>query len=159
MDRYGFNVSNVPSNNNRIPVIYALDSVDIANESKHSYTQQIETFRDIISIELIKAYIPNPDMDNYVSLGVNGYNVVHSNTSTLEGCFCVLVKNSDGVFSYDRTTDKQNKSYTKFFTQPTKIGNLKIDLRRPNNGIPSYGGTDHLLVFEIHTLNQPTVRH
>jgi hypothetical protein len=153
MNQYGYTV--MPTKESKVPIIYGIDSVGITNGSKHSYAMDIETFNNAISIELIEAYIPNPDDDNYIILRVNDYQIVKGNTNSIEGCFCILIKNSDGVFSYNKTLQKNNPVYTKFFNQPQKVGRIKIDFVRPEGSVPSFGTSDHILVFEINATHQP----
>lgn len=123
MNRYGYNIDNNTQRKRR-PIVYAVDSTSIT--TKNSYTIDIPTYRDVISIELIKAVVPNPDNDQYLILNITGLDAMHGNTSVLEGAFCTLERaaTTASPIVYQRGNSDNNILYTYYFNQPSKLGRL-----------------------------------
>lgn len=155
-----YNVHQQPPSARRTkPIILYVDSLN--DSTKDEYTVDFsDHFRDVISIELIKAVIPNPDSDNYVILTLD--NISHNgriaNTSALSSALCTVEQrnSSDTKFIYHRTGES-SAAHIIYLDQPIRLSSLKIKLRRPSGGVPSYGSANHFLAFEINTLNQPMV--
>lgn len=152
-NRYGFNIVN---SSRRRPIVFAVDSTAITN--KTDYTVIIPGgHRDVLSVELVKAVVPNPDEDNYLILKIFGMDEINGNTTPLNGAFCTIER--DSAFAdpliYKRENSDHNISYTHYMNQPSKLGKLKISFQRPDGSAPDFGVNNHYLVFEINTLNQP----
>lgn len=154
MDRYGYSVKT--ETGLRRPILFYVDSRD--ESTKTEYTVDVGgSYRDVISIELVKAIIPNPDSDDYVIISLDIANDSVGNTTELSSAFCTVELNSpgDSKFIYKRGNCAHNIAYIKYFDSPKLIRNMKITFKRPNGSVPDYGILNHLLVFEINTLNQP----
>lgn len=156
-NRYGYQMANVIEK--RRPIIVAVDST--ATSDSTAYTVDIPggTVRDVVGIELIKAVVPNPDNDNYLVLKLKGFDNYKGNTSTLYDGFCILERTSESStpLTYRRDGDYHNMAYTYCFPTPRKIGQIQVEFFRPNGSKPDFLTNPHLLVFEVHTLNQPAL--
>ncbi len=165
MSRYGYNIDQSPSSSPsapasflRRPISFSIDSCISSIADQTDYTVEIPGgYRDVISIELIKAVVPNPDSDNYLTLKIFGSDKMRGNTSTLEGAFCTLERDAATAspIVYKRANSDHNIAYTHWYDQPQKLGQLKITFLRPDGTAPDFGSNGHYLTFEINTLNQP----
>ena len=145
--RYGYKVDT--SAIRRRPIIYTVDN------TLASYTIELsQSYRDVISIELIKAVIPNPDTDNYLIIKIVNLDTIHGNTTALEGALCTVERSV--ALSTPIVYQRDNIQNIHYYDQPTKLSRLQIDILRPNGLAPDFGTANpHVLVFEINTLNQP----
>lgn len=159
MDRFGYNLTGNVSEGKRKPVLVYVDSRTL--ENKTDYTVELgTTYRDVISIELVKAVVPNPSDDDYLVLQVTNVNVNNvSNSPLLGNALCTLERTSAvaSPLVYKRNNSEHNIAYMTYLDQPIKLSKLKIKFRRPDDSTPDFGIDNHLLVFEINTLNQPVV--
>jgi hypothetical protein len=168
-----------------IPIIFTIDSFyrnyavagqmagspvysQTAN-ARHNYTAPLPSvFRDVVSIELIKAVIPQSetphnDKGRYLILSVNGYSRALGNSTALAGSFCNIYA-GEGTYAYTRGNNDPDAAYTYFFTEPTSLSKLSISLTYPNgdapqwhtagDGLTSDAKLEHVLTFEIRSLNQ-----
>jgi hypothetical protein len=151
--RYGYNVQENTAR--KRPIIYSIDSSGLSDQN--NYTIDLtSTYRDVTSIELAKAVVPNPDSDNYLTIKIVGMDSIDGNTSYLDGAFCTIERTASAAspLVYQRYGD-HNKLYTHYFDQPIKLNKLQITFLRPNGTRPDFGLQTHFLAFDITTLNQP----
>ena len=153
---YGYSIGSLSSQRQqrRKPILFCVDST--AYTPKYAYTVQLSGHRRVLSIELVKAIIPNPDGDNYVILKIDGKNNKEGNTNDLTGAFCTIERTigDNTQFVYKKNIMEQNPSYTYYYDHPAKLMDLAITLVRPDGTTPDYGVSNHFLVFEIHTETQ-----
>jgi len=125
------------------------------------------TYRDVVSIELVRAFIPYvPRADGgderYLILSI-GYSRILSNNPAVEGSLCNLyLDRDDQGYDYARGGPDPDAVFTYFFTEPTNVQKLDIRLTYPDGVL--LGHTDgcgaahvhaHVLSFEIKTPNLP----
>ena len=155
-NRFGFNIA--PTGGHRKPILFCIDSSAIT--TKNNYTVITPGYRDVLSIELIKAVIANPDADDYVILNIFGKDNIDGNTAPLSDAFCTLERSvgDNTHFIYKRENNDHNSAYAYYYDQPKKLRDLRITLTRPDGTVPDYGTmNNHFLMFEINTLNHPTL--
>ena len=134
---------------------------------RHDYTVPLpSTFRDVLSIELVKASIPisrvdKGDKDRYIILGI-GYSRSQGNTANLTGSFCNIYSNDNGKYDYTRSETYADGGHTYYFSEPSTVAKLHITLTYPDGTSPCWGEcpvsqTEHVLTFKIWTMNQPVI--
>ena len=167
----------------KVPVIFTVDSLyrnyavqgrmngatEISHTQfpRHDYTVPLpSTFRDVLSIELVKASIPisrvdKGDKDRYIILGI-GYSRSQGNTANLTGSFCNIYSNDNGKYDYTRSETYADGGHTYYFSEPSTVAKLHITLTYPDGTSPCWGEcpvsqTEHVLTFKIWTMNQPVI--
>jgi hypothetical protein len=140
--RYGYDISKNPSKKSHIVYIRG-DQADFVFNLNTS-------FRDVVSIELVKAIISNPDNDDYVVIHLDDLNITRTSDLSLFGNAFCTVDNNNLSFIYRRTFN--DPAYTAFLDQARKISRLKIKLFRPDGSLLNYGLNDEfLIVLELVT--------
>jgi hypothetical protein len=155
---------------NTVPVIVTIDSYGLALNARNKYSVSIDnlaaSFRDVVSIELIQAFIPPADAnDLFLILNVNGYSKVTSNNNNARTSFCLIPATNPGNDTYynmRRTSSIPDDNYVYYFSEPTRISKLDIEFTRPDGSAPAtnvtngngFNGRHHVLTFEIRTLNR-----
>ena len=128
--------------------------------ARDQYTVPLPSvFRDTVSIELIKAAVPEPegciDLDRrYLILSI-GFSHIIGNNPAVTGSFCNLYPSAAGGYSYTRG-GTPDVGYIYYFPEPGTLSKLDIRLTYPDGRAPVFQG-DHVLTFEIRGLNQPKV--
>lgn len=160
-DRYGFTMesSNTVA---RRPLVLAINSKAETGVLKNNYTATFPQYKDVISIELIKAIVPNDNVPtDYMILKIANIGSLQSNDNTLRGVFCTLERAagtaaavSGAPIVYQRSNSDHNIPYIHYFDQPVRLNQLQIQLLK-SDGTAATSELDNLLVFEINTLNQP----
>jgi hypothetical protein len=119
-------------------------------------------YRDMVSIELIKAAIPAPDTEcpgdrRYLILSI-GYSHCIGNNPAVAGSLCNIYPEGDG-YVYTRGSNDPDAGYTYYFPEPGIIAKFDIKLTYADGTIPTFtsAGCDHVLTFELRGLNQPKV--
>jgi hypothetical protein len=164
---------------NTIPVVLTVDSYNIGQDNRNKYTINfasapardaagaeiptpssihtgIGALRDVVSIELIQASIPVNGADLYVIVNVNGYSRVKSNNNNAQNSFCTIPCQNPGVDVFHnmrRTGSLPDDNYIYYFPEPARLNKLEIELVSPT-GIPIVYNDNHVLTFEIKTLNR-----
>jgi len=152
-----------PSQNNTIPLIITVDTRGYAQgataiSNKTDYTIPLSSdFRDVVSIELVHAIVPNKGFD-YVILSLNGYKKMIGNSNQLESSFCTIGSTDpahNNSLVHKRFGCIPDDIYTYYFPEPTRLNKLEIQLTNPDGTTPSYSTSDHhMLTFEIRTMLQ-----
>lgn len=155
LSRYDMNVQHDACKT--IPVVFTVDSRTAADKSKYTVELPSE-YRDVVSIELIKALIPVEGTDLYTIIRVNNWSRVIGNTNALQQSFCAVYCPDPGNNNYHtlhRTGCEPDDAYTYYFREPARIRRLDIELIRPDGTAPLYAADQqHVLTFEIRTLIQ-----
>jgi len=165
------NTSTGSTATNTVPVIVTVDSYNRPLNARSKYTvdiQQIGQFRDVVSIELIQAYVPCETLtDMFIILNLNGYSKVVSNNNNARNSFCIIPFQNVGDTYYNfRRSSTPDDNYIYYFPEPARISKLDIEFLRPNplvqgfatnhaedNGA-AFNNRHHVLTFEIRTLNR-----
>ena len=167
----------------KVPVIFTVDSlyrnyavqgrmngvteISQTDFPRYDYTVPLPSaYRDVLSIELIKATIPissqdKGDKDRYIILGL-GYERAQGNSSALSGSFCNIYSNDNGKYDYTRADAFADGGHTYYFSEPSTVAKLHITLKYPDGTVPSWRGgspsqSEHVLTFKIWTMNQPVI--
>ena len=167
----------------KVPVIFTVDSlyrnyavqgrmngvteISQTDFPRHDYTVPLPSaFRDVVSIELVKATIPisqhdKGDKDRYIILGI-GYSRSQGNSSYLTGSFCNIYTNDHGKYDYTHMDAFADGAHTYYFSEPSTVAKLHITLTYPDGTTPCWGEcpasrTEHVLTFKIWTMNQPVI--
>jgi hypothetical protein len=117
------------------------------------------SYRDVISIELVKAVIPNPDGKQNFVIKITGIEVIRSGNAVLNGAFCTVDRTASATnpIVY-QGTGSCNALYTHYFSQPSKLQSLQISIYNPDGTLAVLGiAVDFLLIFILNTLNQPSL--
>ena len=164
---------------NTVPVVLTVDTYNIGQDNRNKYTINfastpqrdaagaeipspssinagIGPLRDVVSIELIQASIPVNGNDLYVILNVNGYSKVKSSNNNAQNSFCTIPCGNPGVDVFHnmrRTGSIPDDNYVYYFPEPSRLNKLDIDLTSPT-GVPIVYNDNHVLTFEIKTLNR-----
>jgi len=166
----------------KVPVIFTVDSlyrnyavqgrmngvteISQTHFPRHDYTVPLPSaYRDVLSIELVKATIPisshdKGDKNRYIILGI-GYSRSQGNSSFLTGSFCNIYANDNGKYDYTRADTYADGGHTYYFSEPSTVAKLHITLKYPDGTAPSWSDDafrgEHVLTFKIWTLNQPVI--
>lgn len=156
MNPYGFEVKHVSQQ--RRPIIFAIDSNSATDKTDNTYEFPCGTIRDVVGLELVKAVVPNVDNDHYLVLKVDDMDNTLGTNSTNQDAFCTLERSSaaSSPIVYIKNTDQHNMPYTYCMPEPRKLSKMRVRFFRPDGSAPDLT-TNYVLVFEIHTLNQPAL--
>lgn len=136
-----------------IPIIYTVLRDDAVNNYSIDLTSPI---RDVVSIELIRAFIPNVGANidiPYVTLHLNGYSRITSNNNNSTGGFCNIYCDNPLVapwYTYNRAMQCESSNIY-YFPEPTRLQRLNISISEPTAG-DTLNYPNHVLTFEIKTL-------
>ena len=141
-----------------VPVIYTIRG------SEDSYTIDLPSYRDVVSIELIQAIVPIASADHlFFSLQLNNYQRTQGNTTSLNSSFCNILAEKTPVvnqhYTYYRKGGHPDDAFIYYFDEPSRLGKFQVRLVAPDgtnlfSGTPQDFVKDHVLVFEIRSLSQ-----